>query len=167
MHYALVAFLQQYIWAQVRNAAGLRNFLLKAIITKWTMRWGCHTSHRETATMFWYFAARAFEIFGGWLSIQWLVAVASYPLKMHPLIDWCNGWYLVQGGSQVCWWLNAEARKYMNTVVGDAPKIWRWKCFKRKFTNAINATIRRWCNMRDRIVKLDLSTQWDLCLPSI
>ena len=101
------------------------------------------------------------------LSIQWLVAVASYPLKMHPLIDWCNGWYLVQGRSQVCWWLNAEARKYMNTVVGDAPKIWRWKCFKRKFSNAINATIRRWCNMRDRIVKLDLSTQWDLCLPSI
>ena len=50
-------------------------------------------------------------------------------------INWSKSWLLKQGRSQLCWYLNARGRKYLNTTAdADPSKIGRWRDPRRDST---------------------------------
>ena len=56
----------------------------------------------------------------------------NYLKKMF--LNWCNSSLLKEGRSQLGWYLNAKARKYLNTTGEDPTKIGRWRDSLRRRT---------------------------------
>ena len=55
-------------------------------------------------------------------------------LSQKDFLNWCNSSLLKEGRSQLGWYLNAKARKYLNTTGEDPTKIGRWRDSLRRRT---------------------------------
>ena len=79
------------------------------------------------------------SIWGKWRHPVWMVVIDTQgrhtlELSQKDFLNWCNSSLLKEGRSQLGWYLNAKARKYLNTTGEDPTKIGRWRDSLRRRT---------------------------------
>ena len=85
-----------------------------------------------------FFSSQIFSIWGKWRHPVWMVVIDTqgrHTLELSEKdLNWCNSSLLKEGRSQLGWYLNAKARKYLNTTGEDPTKIGRWRDSLRRRT---------------------------------